>query len=219
MSFYRYCFWDLDGTITDSAPGITNSVRYALSKMNQSPPANLDLTCFIGPPLAYGFSTFCGMSDTDAERAVELYRENYRAGGMLECRVYDGIREILQALRQRHVPCVLATCKPHEFAVQILAHFGLLEYFTYVSGPEMDGTRGKKHEVIAHALQVLEINDPKTVLMIGDRADDVIGAAANSIDCVGARWGFGSDEELIQAGAKALLDKPEELLLFISPQS
>ena len=98
MTDARYCFFDLDGTITDSAPGITGCVRYAMERLGQPIPKERDLSCFIGPPLLYGFSTFCGLSESDAVRAVELYRERYRAGGMFECRVYDGIRVALSAL-------------------------------------------------------------------------------------------------------------------------
>ena len=214
MSVYRYCFWDLDGTITNSAPGITNSVRYALKKMGQQPPPDLDLTCFIGPPLAYGFSTFCGMQASDAERAVAFYRENYRAGGMFECNVYDGIKEVLQSLRQQNIPCVLATCKPHEFATKILAHHGLLELFDFVSGPEMDGTRGEKDEVIAYAMEQLAIADRDEVIMLGDRANDAWGAARNGIGCLGALWGFGGREELLEAGVTELFETPLDVLNF-----
>ena len=216
MSKPTYCFFDLDGTITDSAPGITGSVRYAMNKMGKEIPDGLDLRCFIGPPLLYGFSTFCGMSEADSIRAVELYRENYRAGGMLDCRVYDGIRNTLEALSERGVTLVLATCKPHEFATRILAHFDLLRYFSFVSGPEMDGTRNTKAEVIAYALEHFGITDKSSVLMIGDRADDVIGAAANAIDCAGVLWGFGSQDELKRAGAVAVLNIPSDILAYFA---
>lgn len=206
-----YCFFDLDGTITDSAPGITGSVRYALQKLNVPIPEGLNLNCFIGPPLLYGFSTFCGLSEADSVRAVELYRENYRAGGMFECRVYDGIRETLEALFNQGTPIVLATCKPHEFATKILERFGLLQYFRFVSGPEMDGTRNTKAEVIAYAMGQLAITDPKAILMVGDRADDVLGAKENNVNCAGVLWGFGSREELTNAGAALLLSSPREI--------
>ena len=212
MSKPTYCFFDLDGTITDSAPGITGSVRYAMNKMGKALPDGLDLRCFIGPPLLYGFATFCGLSDTDAARAVELYRENYRAGGMLDCRVYDGITTVLDTLSKRGVTLVLATCKPHEFATRILAHFDLLHYFAFVSGPEMDGTRNTKAEVIAYALEHFNVTDKGSVLMVGDRADDVIGARANGIDCAGVLWGFGTREELERAGALTVLNETTDIL-------
>jgi phosphoglycolate phosphatase len=109
---------------------------------------------------------------------------------------------------------VLATCKPHEFANNIIKHFDLAKYFAYVSGPEMDGTRNEKHEVIEYALQNLGIPSPNAVLMVGDRRDDVVGAKKCNMDCVGVAWGFGTREELDDAGAKEVIAKPQELLKF-----
>ena len=208
---YTHFFFDLDGTIINSAPGITHSVQYAVQKMGIEPPPAEELTVFIGPPLALSFSKVFGMTDEQAKQAVAFYRENYRAGGMLECEVYEGIPQLLQALHDAGAVCVLATCKPHEFAKKILEHFGLDRYFDLVSGPEMDGTRGEKHEVIAHAMQILGLTDPANILMIGDRDNDVLGARHHCIDCAGALWGFGSEDELTDAGAKMICQTPQDL--------
>lgn len=212
MSRYQYCFWDLDGTLTDSAPGITHSVRHAMEKMGKPLPQEQDLTCFIGPPLLYSFENYLGLSSADSHLAVDYYRECYRAGAMLECNVYDGVREVLEELNRRGIICVLATCKPHEFANRIIEHFDLAKYFAYVSGPEMDGTRNEKHEVIDYALKNLNIPSPDLVLMVGDRRDDVVGAARCNMACVGVEWGFGTEEELINAGALRVIHSPKELL-------
>ena len=203
---------DFDGTLTDSAPGITHSVRYAMEKMGKPLPPEQDLTCFIGPPLLYSFENYLGLSPADSHLAVDYYRECYRAGAMLECNVYDGVREVLEELNRRGIICVLATCKPHEFANRIIEHFDLAKYFSYVSGPEMDGTRNEKHEVIDYALKNLNIPSPDLVLMVGDRRDDVVGAARCNMACVGVEWGFGSEEELINAGALRVIHSPKELL-------
>lgn len=208
---YSYAFFDLDGTLTDSAPGITHSVQYALRKFGIEPPPEEELTVFVGPPLAQSFSVFFGMDNTDAARAVSYYREYYRSGGMLENRVYDGIEPLLKRLCEMGITPVLATCKPYEFAEKILAHFELDRYFRFVSGPELDGTRGEKHEVIAYAMEKLSITDPKEILMIGDHENDVLGALHHHIDCAGVLWGFGSREELERAGALYLCHDPAEL--------
>ena len=208
---YHYAFFDLDGTLTDSAPGILNSVEYALTKMGYEMPPRERLMGFIGPPLSHSFENIIGLSKQNALRAVDTYREYYAVTGVLECEVYDGIVALLERLTANGTRCVLATCKPHVFAKQVLAHFGLDRYFCFVSGPEIDGTRGEKHEVITHALEQLGQPDPKTVLMIGDRAGDVIGATQNGMDCAGVLWGFGSAEELQTAGAKYLCSDCEEL--------
>ena len=144
----------------------------------------------------------------------KMIPEYYRKKGMLENEVYDGIVELLKDLNARGVVCVLATCKPHEFANRIIEHFDLAKYFKFVSGPEMDGTRNEKHEVIAYALENLNIPTPNSVLMVGDRRDDVVGAARCDMRCVGVEWGFGTKEELVAAGAADVVQKPQELLKF-----
>ena len=207
---YTYAFFDLDGTVINSAPGILHSVQYALKKLGIDPPPMDELMGFIGPPLSYSFSRFFGMNAEDASRAVDAYRENYRAGGMLECELYPGIGELIRTLASRGVCVVLATCKPHTFANAILEHFELLPYFTLVSGPELDGTRGEKFEVIEHAIEQLQISDRSRILMIGDRDNDVQGAARCGIDSAGVLWGFGDTEEL--KDATHLVSNAEALL-------
>ena len=211
---YQYCFFDLDGTLIDSASGILRSFNYALEQMGLPLFTNEDTADIIGPPLIHVFCNRFGLSREDGERAVAHYRDFYRAGGMLNCRVYDGVPALLDALYLLGVKCIVATCKPHEFATKILRHHGLLDRFVLVSGPEMDGTRGEKHEVIAHAMKVLHITDPSTVIMLGDRDNDVTGARACGIDCIGALWGFGGEDELADAGAVALCKTPEKVLHF-----
>ena len=209
---YSHAFFDLDGTLTNSAPGIPHSVQYALRKFGITPPPEEELTVFVGPPLVQSFSKYFGMDTEQSLLAVDYYREYYRAKGMLENEVYDGIPTLLEELNARGIVCVLATCKPYEFAEKILAHFGLDKYFAFVSGPEMDGRRGEKHEVIAHAIEQMSIPDPRQILMIGDRDNDVLGAAHHAIDCAGVLWGFGSREELQEAGAKHLCALPHDVL-------
>jgi len=208
---YRYAFFDLDGTLIDSAPGIFNSARYALKKLGFPPPTQEQLNAFIGPPLYRSFMEHCGFSRTDAEHGIDLFREYYAEHGISECRLFDGIPALLEELTHRGVVCALATCKPHVFAKQLLQTHGLAPYFSCVSGPEIDGTRGEKQEVIEDAMKRLGIDTPAEVLMIGDRDNDVLGAARLGIDCAGALWGFGSREELLCAGAKYLCEEPKEV--------
>ena len=214
MPKYTHCFFDLDGTITNSAPGITHSVQYALKKSGIQPPPLSQLLGFVGPPLVWSFSHFFGMSREDSLQAVDYYREYYRAGGMLECEVYRGIPELLKELTERGVVCVLATCKPHIYANAILEHFDLAKYFSFVSGPELDGTRNEKHEVIAYAMEHLNLQDPDRILLIGDRDNDVLGSAHHGIPCAGVLWGFGDREELTSSGAAFLVEQPQDLLPY-----
>ena len=209
---YRELFFDLDGTISDSAKGILNSVIYALERLGIEAPVRESLFRYIGPPLIRSFSEEPGLSPEQAVRAVALYRENYTVRGIYECSAYDGVREVLHALKAEGYRLTLATCKPWTLAERVLEHLELRDCFDFVSGPEMDGTRNEKHEVIAYAVDTLGIEDPREILMIGDRRDDVMGAKRCGIDCVGVLWGFGTADELTSAGALETLKTPAELL-------
>lgn len=212
MSFLYYLF-DLDGTLTDPGEGITNSVMYALKKMGIDPPDRKELYRFIGPPLSESFQKFYGFSHDDALKAVEYYREYFRPKGILENRLYDKIPEVLAALKARGKIVCLATSKPEEFAITILKHFDLYRYFDFIGGATMDGSRGKKADIIAYVLEGMNITDRSEVLMIGDREHDILGAAANGIASAGVLYGYGDLEELRQAGADHIISTPEGLIL------
>lgn len=206
----QYLFFDLDGTLVNSADGILNSVEYAVQKLGLPERPREQLLHFIGPPLVQTFSADYGMERAEALRAVDAYREYYQECGIFECRLYAGVPEMLAHLQAAGYGLVLATCKPTVSAVRVLEHFGLAERFAVISGPELDGTRNEKHEVIAYARAQLGGLEPADALMIGDRRDDVLGAMKNGMVCAGALWGFGSRQELIDAGAAYLLTSPQE---------
>ncbi len=206
-----YLFFDLDGTISDSADGILNSVIYALTKMGLDTPPRDQLCHFIGPPLIRSFCESYGLSRERGLDAVAFYREYYNVKGIYECEMYDGIAEVLRELRQEGFGLVLATCKPLVMARRVLEYFRLSDCFDLMSGPDLDGTRNEKHEVIAYAMEQLEITDPCRCVMIGDRRDDAQGARSCGMDCVGVLWGFGSEQELKEAGAIKTVKFPREL--------
>lgn len=213
---YDYIFFDLDGTLTDPGVGITNSVAYALKKFGIEPPEREALYPFIGPPLNDSFSRFYGMSKEESVLAVKYYREYYTDKGMLENSVYDGIPELLEALRARGKRLVLATSKPDVFAEKILVHFGLIKHFDFIAGALLDGSRINKDDVIAHALGSCDLFDKTDrILMVGDRKHDILGAAVHGIDALGVTFGYGSKEELTAAGAKFIAHSPAEILQFI----
>lgn len=211
MKKYKYILFDLDGTITDSALGITNSVKYALNKLNASIPPYETLCKFIGPPLLDGFRDICGFDAEKAQEAVKLYREYYETTGLYENAVYDGIPEFLRALKEKGKTVILATSKPEKFARLILEHFNLIQYFDYAAGATIDETRNKKDAVIAYALKECNITDKSLAVMVGDRHHDIFGAKQNGIDCVGMLYGFGSLEELTAAGADYIAENIDEL--------
>ncbi|WP_407166319.1 HAD family hydrolase [Bradyrhizobium sp. ORS 111] len=203
-------FFDLDGTLTDPKPGITGSIQYALRKLGRPVPSQDELTWCIGPPLRASFATLLG-GEEYADQAVALYRERFGDVGLFENAVYPDIVEVLATLRQGPRRMFVATSKPHVFATRIIAHFGLSGYFDHVFGSEFDGTRVNKVDLLAYALEQTGA-DPAQAVMIGDRSHDVIGAKRNGIRAVGVTYGYGTAEELIEAGASHLCASPRAVL-------
>lgn len=212
---YDTFLFDLDGTITDSSVGITNSVMYALKKFGIEETDRTKLYKFIGPPLTESFEKYYGFTKEQSEKGVEYYREYYHDKGIYENQVYDGLETILQKINEAGKQAIVATSKPEKYARIIIDYFHLTKYFAYVAGMEMDGRRGTKAEVITYALEINQITDKSKVLMIGDREHDVIGAHKNGLDCLGILYGFGNREEFQEAGADYIREKVEDILQFI----
>ena len=208
---YKYYLFDLDGTLTDSGIGITNSVMYALEKFGTHISDRSELYPFIGPPLTDSFRKYFDFTEDQALQAVEYYREYFRAGGIFENEVYKGIPEMLEELKARNAVIALSTSKPYEFSVQILEHFGLRQYFDFIGAATMDGRVSKKADVIRQILDELGDIDAASVLMVGDRDQDVDGAKANHLHCAGVLWGYGSKDELMNAGADYIVSVPSDI--------
>ncbi|MBR1660624.1 MAG: HAD family hydrolase [Oscillospiraceae bacterium] len=212
---YDNVFFDLDGTLTDSGPGITNCVMYALERFGIRVERREELYCFIGPPLMDSFQRFYGFSEQDARRAVQYYRERYHVTGLFENEVYPGVPEMLEQLRAAGKRLWVATSKPEALARRVLDHFSLTAAFEGICGASADDTRTSKGEVIRYALECCGNPPPETVLMAGDRKHDVLGAAECGLDCLGVLYGYGDRAELDGAGAKYLADSPAEAALLI----
>jgi phosphoglycolate phosphatase len=203
-------FFDLDGTLTDPKPGITRSIQYALQKLDWPVPSQDELTWCIGPPLRDSFVALLG-GDSRADLAVTLYRERFGDVGLYENAVYPDIENILTALKQSHGRLFVATSKARVFAERIIAHFGLGSYFEHVFGAELDGTRVHKTDLLAYALETTGVNASQA-LMIGDRSHDMIGARNNGMGAIGVLYGYGSQDELIGAGASHVCATPRAVL-------
>ena len=207
-------YFDLDGTLTDPKPGITRSIQYALQRLDHPTiPTEDELTWCIGPPLRTSFVKLLG--DHAADRAVALYRERFSDVGLYENRVYDGISEVLTTLRTSGHRLFVATSKAHVFADRIIDHFGLRDHFEHVFGAELDGTRADKSHLLEHALKEASV-DPAKTLMIGDRSHDMVGAKNNGMKGIGVLYGYGSRDELIEAGAQHVCATPGAILGCVS---
>ena len=211
MKEYSTILFDLDGTITDPAEGITNSVAYALQKYGIRVEDKTELYTFIGPPLYESFMRYYGFSAEEAHRAVDYYREYYSDKGIFECRLYDGVERLLKKLRQSGKKVVLATSKPEYFAEKILEHFGIFDLFDTVAGATMDSSRVEKSDVILYALQKADVSDKINTVMIGDREFDIKGAKVNSLESIGVTFGYGSRDELEKAAADYIAESVEEI--------
>ena len=211
MPKYKYIFFDLDGTLTDSAPGITNSVVYALDKFGIKENDINKLKRFVGPPLVDAFMEFYGFSEEDAKKAVEYYRERFKDIGIFENSVYDGIKELLSDLKNEGYTLVIATSKPEVFANRIAEHFDFAKYFDSIRGATFDGKLNTKVQIIEYAIATLNINNRQEIVMIGDRHHDAEGAKATGVDFIGVLYGYGSREELANAGAKQMAETPAEI--------
>lgn len=207
---YRYIFWDLDGTLTDSAEGIINSVVYALKRFGIEAERE-ELYKFVGPPLFDSFREFCGFSENDAEKAVAYYREYFADRGIFENRVYDGIEETLAKLKKKGYKLYVATSKPTEYTVRILDKFGISQYFEYVSGSSLVGNDGSKAAIIKRAVEQSGAAASE-ILMVGDRKFDIEGAKKNGVAAVGVLYGYGSRRELEEAGADYIAENAKDLL-------
>ena len=204
-------YFDLDGTLTDPKPGITRSIQYALQKLDHpTMPTEDDLTWCIGPPLRASFVRLLG-AETSADLAVSYYRERFSDIGLYENGVYDGIGDVLTSLCASGHRLFVATSKPHVFAERIIDHFGLRDHFERVFGSELDGTRVDKSHLLEYALKQAAV-DPAKTLMIGDRSHDMVGAKNNGMKGIGVLYGYGSRDELLEAGAHHVCATPAAIL-------
>ncbi|WP_426350940.1 HAD hydrolase-like protein [Alloiococcus sp. CFN-8] len=213
---YKYILFDLDGTLTDSQEGITKSVQHALKYFDIIEEDLSKLICFIGPPLKDMFCEKYGFSEEVALMAIERYRERFSELGWAENALYPGVKETLEKLKAKGLILAIASSKPEFFVNKIVEHFGIKDYFNAIVGSELDGTRINKCEVVEEAIRRLGLTseDRQLSVLVGDKIHDVEGAHSSGIHCIGASYGFGTDEELQEA--EYVINSIEELPLILA---
>jgi phosphoglycolate phosphatase len=215
---YSAILFDLDGTITDSAPGITSTLSYTFERMGLPAASPAELLRYVGPPIMDSFRDLAGMDLATAEHALVIYREKYLNDGAYDSAVYPGIPQLLRRVSESPLKMSLATSKPETPATLMLEHFALANCFDVITGASDDEVRSAKKDVVAEALVRLSAlgADMSNPVLIGDRIHDVEGAAANGIPTIFVTWGYGAPAE--QAGAVAVAETPEELEMLLFPE-
>ncbi len=209
--------FDLDGTLVDSFDGITRCYVHAVVALGRAEPTVEELRNCIGLPMRDNFRRLLATDDAAlVERAVATFRARYDPVGWTETRVYEGVPEMLQALRDRGLALFVATVKPQVFADRILSRFGLERFFERAFGASLDGALDVKERLLAHALSATRA-DPAATCYVGDRGLDVLAARALRLLPVGVSWGFGSRDELASAGAAHVCATPAEVVSALLP--
>jgi phosphoglycolate phosphatase len=216
MTAYTAVLFDLDGTITDSAPGITATLAYTFERMGLRVPPQEELIHYVGPPILDSLRDLAGLNLAQSHRALEIYRAKYLEGGVFESTMYPGMIDLLRKIGESDMALSLATSKPEWPATLILEHYGVARYFDHITGASEDESRSAKSDVVAEALRRLRASgsDLSRPIMIGDRDIDVRGSAANDVPAIFVEWGYGT--ELESAGAVSIAANVGELsnLLF-----
>lgn len=204
--------FDLDGTLTDSGEGIIKSAWYTFEQFGMPLPSWKEMRVFVGPPLWDTFEKF-GVPKDKTDEAVRIFRSRYVPIGKFENTPYGGIRELLEELNRRDITCYVATSKPEVTAVEVLEHFGLAKYFARICGADLEKNRNSKEAVISYLLDQKPVQ--AEFLMVGDTKYDVIGAKSHGIPTIGVSWGYGSVEEMLEAGAIGIAEKPADILKYL----
>lgn len=216
MKTYNYIFFDLDGTLTDSGPGIMNGFAYAVQKMGKVVEDKTQFKKFVGPPLKDSFERVLGYSPEDAQKAIQFYREYYNGmGGNLENSVYPGIDRLLADLNAAGKTLAVATSKAEYGTKVVLEHFGLDRYFDFLATSN-DRDRQHKSDVIRYALDHYGIKNLENVVMIGDRENDILAAKEIGLDSIGVLYGYGDLNELTIAGATYIAETVEDISKIIN---
>ncbi len=204
--------FDLDGTLTNSAPGITRSVQYALDRMGYPKQEQALLETFVGPPLGVRFREAFGMDDERALEAVNTFRERYHTIGKFENEVYPGIHEMIPKLKDAGYLLAIATSKPEVMAIEITEHFDLRRKFDYLCGATLDESKINKPDIIEEVLRISGFSDRRgEVMMIGDTRYDMEGARQTGLTAVGVSYGYGARADLEKSGADRIVDSVAEL--------
>ena len=212
MKDYDFYLFDFDGTLCDTTEGIFNSVIYSLKCYGIEESDMEKLRFFVGPPLFESYKTLYNVSDEDANWLIAKYRERYKDKAAEESCIYEGVKEMLSALKGRGKKIAVASSKPKKFVDEISQYHDIYKYYDFVSAEDFKNNHSSKEDLINRCFDFFGNPEKEKVIMIGDRFYDIDGAKAVGVDSAGAVYGFGTEEELSKAGATYILNSPKDLL-------
>lgn len=211
MKKYDIALFDLDGTISASAYGIKYCIEKTLDAMSKPHPDLSDYSKFIGPPLLMTFQKVCGLSESEAQKALKIYVDLYDVHGLKENKLFDGIEEVLKACVDNGMRIAVCSSKNEKIATEVVQLLGVYDYFDAVCGSTIDGRRKEKEELIPYALKTLNAEGDEKVVMIGDTKFDCEGAVKCSVDFIGVTYGYGKLEDMKNAGGKVFAETTHKL--------
>lgn len=218
MIKYKYVLFDLDGTITESAPGIRKSLEYAIKTLEKPMPDLDDYTLYIGPPLIDTFLNVCHFSEDEACKGVDLYRYYYNKTGKFDNKLYDGVRELLFKLKEQNVKTAVCTSKYEKFAKVIMDIIGITNCFGAICGSNLDKSRKDKKDLIPYAVKTLGGDFEKekdSVVMLGDTHFDARGARLCGVDFIGVEYGYGTVNSMKSEGAATFAKTPQDIFALL----
>jgi len=210
---FRFVIFDFDGTVVDTGEGILKSLQYSFEQMGREVPDMSDLRRFIGPPIHYSFTHYYGVSEEEVGEYIKKYRERYTVKGIYECELYEGILELIDALKNRGIKVGIASSKPLRLIYDVADYLGITESFDAIVGVRIDDSNhSSKTGLILEAMELMGADDKNEVLMVGDRLYDIEGAKGAGVKSCGALWGYGSQEEFRQYEADFIVRQAKDVL-------
>ena len=219
MSKYKYVLFDLDGTVSESALGIRASLKHAIKQVGKPLPNLDDYTLYIGPPLIDTFRNLCHFTEEESAQGVEIYRDYYDTYGKFKNKLYDGMKDVLTALRNQGTKLAVCTSKYEKFAEEIVELLGVSDYFDAVCGSTLDGSRKDKKDLIPYAVKTLGGDfdtERENTVMLGDTYFDARGARMCNVDFIGVKYGYGSLEQMKAEGAEIFAETPADILPLLA---
>lgn len=212
MNKFDYVIFDFDGTVVDTGEGILKSLQYSFREMGREVPPMEDLKKFIGPPIHYSYTHFYGVSEDEVGDYIRKYRERYKIKGIYESQLYDGMKELLESLKEKGVKLGIASSKPEHLIYAVADFLKITDCFDAIVGVKVDDSNhSTKAGLVSEAMKLLGAEDKSKVLMVGDRKFDIDGAAGAGVKSCGALWGYGDEEEFRAHNADFIISAPKDV--------